>query len=139
MPLDQYFKTLQKTTNQNPISLEDFKSNKYIEGDMQITECIADPNAKSPLMVLEEKDTKKNMAELIDGLPESEKMVLSLYYYKEFTMREIGMVMKVTESRVCQIHGRALNVLKARLNRSCSLEASSDGLKNEKSIEYSCA
>ena len=51
----------------------------------------------------------------IDGLPEREKMVLSLYYDDELNLREIGEVLEVSESRVCQIHGQALVRLRARL------------------------
>ena len=58
MPLDEYFRTLQYATSSNPVRLEDFRNSKYADSDLNITECIADPKAKSPLAVLEEKDTK---------------------------------------------------------------------------------
>ena len=51
----------------------------------------------------------------IQQLPEKERMVLTLYYYEELTMKEIGQVLKVTESRVCQIHSKAVLTLKSRL------------------------
>ena len=51
----------------------------------------------------------------IDGLPEREKLVLSLYYDEDMNLREIGEVLEVSESRVCQIHGQALVRLRARL------------------------
>jgi RNA polymerase sigma factor for flagellar operon FliA len=65
--------------------------------------------------VLEEKDTKAGLADLIDTLPKKEKTVLALYYYEELTMQEIGRVLSITESRVCQIHGQALGKLKAKI------------------------
>jgi RNA polymerase sigma factor for flagellar operon FliA len=55
------------------------------------------------------------MATAIEGLPEREKLVLSLYYDEDMNMREIGGVLDVSESRVCQIHGQALVRLRARL------------------------
>jgi RNA polymerase sigma factor for flagellar operon FliA len=55
------------------------------------------------------------LAAAIDGLPERERMVLSLYYDQELNLREIGEVLEVTESRVCQIHGQALVRLRARM------------------------
>ena len=55
------------------------------------------------------------MAAAIDGLPEREKLVLSLYYDEDMNLREIGEVLDVSESRVCQIHGQALVRLRARL------------------------
>jgi RNA polymerase sigma factor for flagellar operon FliA len=115
MPLDEYFRTLQYATSSNPVRLEDFRNSKYADSDLNITECIADPKAKSPLSVLEEKDTKAGLADLIDTLPKKEKTVLALYYYEELTMQEIGRVLSITESRVCQIHGQALGKLKAKI------------------------
>ena len=55
------------------------------------------------------------MAKAIGELPEREQMVMSLYYDDEFNLKEIGLILKVSESRVCQIHGQALVRLKARL------------------------
>jgi len=115
MPLDEYFKILQYATSSSPLRLEDFKNNKYADSDLNISECIADPKAKSPLSELEEKDTKENVADLIDTLPDKERLVLSLYYWEELTMQEIGKILNITESRVCQIHSQALIKLKATL------------------------
>lgn len=117
MPLDEYYRILQYATSANPLRLEDFKNNKYSTADLNITECIADPKAKSPLNILEEKDTKENLADLIDTLPGKEKIVLSLYYYEELTMQEIGKALNITESRVCQIHSQAIIKLKTKLKQ----------------------
>jgi RNA polymerase sigma factor for flagellar operon FliA len=117
MPLGDYYKILQYAASSNPVSLEDFKSSKSNDGTMNITECIADPKAENPLNILEEKDRKKKVAELIDSLPEKEKLVLSLYYYEELTMQEIGRVLDITESRVCQIHSQSLIKLKKKLGK----------------------
>ena len=117
MPLDEYFKILKYATIANPIRLEDFKNNKYSDSNLNITECIADPRAKSPLSILEEKDNHEKLAELIDTLPEKEKLVLALYYWEELTMQEIGRVLKITESRVCQIHSQAISKLKTKLKQ----------------------
>jgi RNA polymerase sigma factor for flagellar operon FliA len=51
----------------------------------------------------------------IDQLPEREKLVMSLYYERELNLKEIGAVLHVTESRVCQLHGQALARLRTRL------------------------
>jgi RNA polymerase sigma factor for flagellar operon FliA len=117
MPLDEYFKTLQYATSSNPVRLEDFRNSKYADSELNITECIADPKAKSPLAILEEKDTKGRLADLIDTLPKKEKTVLALYYYEELTMQEIGKVLNITESRVCQIHSQALGKLKTKIKQ----------------------
>jgi RNA polymerase sigma factor for flagellar operon FliA len=64
---------------------------------------------------LEEEDFRKALGTAIEGLPEREKLVLSLYYDDELNLREIGAVLDVSESRVCQIHGQALVRLRARM------------------------
>jgi RNA polymerase sigma factor for flagellar operon FliA len=70
---------------------------------------------KSPLEIYEDNKKKELLAGLIDRLPEREKMVLSLYYWDEMTMKEIGKVLNLTEGRICQLHNQALIRLKAEL------------------------
>jgi len=64
---------------------------------------------------MEGDEIKQLLAEAIEGLPERERMVLSLYYDQELNLREIGQALGVTESRVCQIHSQALVRLRARM------------------------
>ena len=61
-------------------------------------------------------DGASALAEAIEGLPERERTVMSLYYDDELNLKEIGAVLKVSESRICQIHGQALSRLQARLS-----------------------
>jgi RNA polymerase sigma factor FliA len=68
-----------------------------------------------PFDHIEEAGFRDALAQAIDGLPEREGLVLSLYYDEEMNLREIGEVLEVSESRVCQIHGQALVRLRARL------------------------
>jgi RNA polymerase sigma factor for flagellar operon FliA len=74
------------------------------------------PADQGPLRELEEEGFRQGLVEAIEGLPEREKLVMSLYYDEELNLREIGSVLGVTESRVCQIHGQALIRLRARLH-----------------------
>ena len=115
MPLDEYYRILQYAVSASPIRIEDFKTNKYNDSEMNLSECIADPSSKTPLEALEEKDVQEKLSALIESLPEKEKLVLSLYYYEELTMQEIGKVLNITESRVCQIHSQALGKMKSKL------------------------
>lgn len=55
------------------------------------------------------------IAETISGLPEKERLVLSLYYYEDLNMKEIGSILGITESRVCQIHTKAVGRLRSKL------------------------
>jgi len=68
-----------------------------------------------PLQRLQEGDFREALAKEVDGLPEREKLVMSLYYDDELNLREIGEVLGVSESRVCQLHGQALVRLRARM------------------------
>jgi len=65
---------------------------------------------------------KKALAEAIAGLPERERLVIALYYDEELNLREIGQVLGVSESRVCQIHGQATTRLRARLGDWLNVE-----------------
>ena len=69
---------------------------------------VEDPNAPDPLDELVSNEIKTLLANAIRALPEREAMVITLYYYEEMTMREIGEVFSLTESRICQIHASTL-------------------------------
>src|SRR5262245_46374181 len=68
-----------------------------------------------PFADASEEGFREALAKAIKELPERERLVMSLYYDDELNLKEIGLVLKVTESRVCQLHGQALVRLKARL------------------------
>jgi RNA polymerase sigma factor for flagellar operon FliA len=80
-----------------------------------LIDTIEDPEGPQPQTALDATETKEAMAEAIAGLPEREKIVVTLYYYEELTLREIGEVLGVTESRVSQLHTKAILRLRARL------------------------
>ncbi len=78
-----------------------------------------------PLQRLQEGDFREALAKEVDGLPEREKLVMSLYYDDELNLREIGEVLGVSESRVCQLHGQALVRLRARMGDWTGRDAAS--------------
>jgi RNA polymerase sigma factor for flagellar operon FliA len=73
-----------------------------------------------PVAVFEGEEMRQLLAEAINRLPEREKIVLTLYYYEGLTLNEIGGVLGVTESRVCQVHTKAVLHLRARLEREAA-------------------
>ena len=75
-----------------------------------------DEDAPDPESSLEATEMREALGEAIARLPEREKLVVTLYYYEELTLREIGEVIGVTESRVSQLHTKAVLRLKARLS-----------------------
>lgn len=114
MSLDEYYEILRSASVQMSLRFEDL--DKCGEGeDLDITECVADPSDRTPLNILEESTMRENLARLIDGLPEKERLVLSLYYWEEMTMKEIGRILGITEGRVSQLHNQALLRLKVKL------------------------
>jgi RNA polymerase sigma factor for flagellar operon FliA len=89
------------------------------DGDqVALIDTIEDQDAPDPQSSLSQTEMKEAIADAIARLPEREKLVVTLYYYEELTLREIGEVLGVTESRVSQLHTKAILRLKARLSGS---------------------
>lgn len=84
--------------------------------DSSLHEWLMDEQQENPLDITEEKDMQKNLVEAIKALPDREQLVLSLYYFDELTFKEIGKTLDISESRVCQIHGRAVVSLQSLMN-----------------------
>lgn len=114
--LDEYYQILEESHRGASFKFENFETFSE-RPDVNVIDNIEDPNDNNPLSLLVEKDQKKTMARVIDELPEKEKMVLSLYYWEELTMKEVGVVLGLTESRVCQLHNQALSRLKAKIGK----------------------
>lgn len=94
------------------ISLEDLIFSE--DDDIPLIGTIEDEKSPSPEKRLEEKEELEYLAKALDMLNEKDKTVLSLYYYEGLTLKEIGRVLSVSESRVCQLHSRAIvNLRKA--------------------------
>jgi RNA polymerase sigma factor for flagellar operon FliA len=77
---------------------------------------VVDQDGLEPQDRVEQEGMREALIESISGLPEREQLVMSLYYEQELNLKEIGAVLGVTESRVCQIHGQALVRLRARMS-----------------------
>jgi RNA polymerase sigma factor FliA len=90
----------------------------YEHDGHQAVKVLTDTHTPDPLSTLVNERERKLIGGAIQLLPEKERLVLTLYYYEELTMKEIGNLLKVTESRVCQIHTKAILRLKAQLQMS---------------------
>ena len=95
------------------VSMEDMIFSE--DDDMPLGGTIEDHNTLSPEKTLEEKEELEYLRDALDTLNEKDKTVLSLYYYEGLTLKEIGKVLKVSESRVCQLHSRAIIHLRKSL------------------------
>ena len=108
--LHEYHRILQDATGCRVFSIDD----AGVNGD-DAPQPVADAPRNEPLDSLHNADFKAALAEAISNLPERERLVMAMYYDEELNLREIGDVLGVSESRVCQIHGQALSRLRARM------------------------
>lgn len=110
MSLADYQRLLQEARGYQIVYLEDLaaENEDFLEHHVMET-------APDPLTLLEESDTRAALAAAIAQLPEREKLMMALYYEQDMNLREIGTVMGVTESRVCQLHAQAVARLRAAL------------------------
>ncbi len=115
--IDEYHKVLLDSASGLTLHFGDFDARGDGQGERDFLESVPDPAAKDPLALLESVSRRDALAGVVDELPEKEKLVLSLYYRDELTMKEIGKVLGLTEGRVCQLHGQAIVRCKARLQR----------------------
>nr|AGS52950.1 RNA polymerase sigma 28 subunit [uncultured bacterium contig00028] len=83
--------------------------------EVSLIDTIEDKDAENPLDRLSLEETKKILAEALLALPENERQIIALYHYEELTLKEIGIAMNLTESRISQIHSKAMLKLKAKL------------------------
>jgi RNA polymerase sigma factor for flagellar operon FliA len=88
------------------------------EEETTLHEMLSDDSQPDPASAFDEQELEVNLLSAIKSLPEREQLVLSLYYYNELTLKEIGEVLHVSESRVCQLHARAVMSLRAGLTQA---------------------
>lgn len=84
-------------------------------GGTTLEATVATPETKSPVAVTESRELRAALIGAIDALPERERLLISLYYHENLTMKEIGKVLEVTEARVCQLHAQAVMRMRTRL------------------------
>jgi RNA polymerase sigma factor for flagellar operon FliA len=85
--------------------------------DEPLGERLEDASVPDPVAVLTSEERRRLLGRLIEGLPEKERLVLALYYHEGLTMRQVGEVLSVTESRVSQLHSSAVLRLRAALRQ----------------------
>jgi RNA polymerase sigma factor for flagellar operon FliA len=112
--MEELHKRMSNMNTVRMINLEDMGINADGEA-LDILECMAPEGGKDLLEELSLKELQSSLGKGIDELPEKERLVMTLYYYEELTMKEIGKVLEITESRVCQLHGKALLKMKKKM------------------------
>jgi RNA polymerase sigma factor for flagellar operon FliA len=100
----------------NVVALDELLNVGGEKGDkLSLVDTLEDHKAEDPVASFESEETKHLLAQAINALPEREKIVVTLYYYEGLTLAEIGQVLGVTESRICQMHTKAVMQMRVKL------------------------
>jgi RNA polymerase sigma factor FliA len=119
MSEDELQEALLEISNSSILALEELWMTPDASGDkLALLDTIEDENAPDPQAALDTSEVRDRLAEAIQDLPERETLVVALYYFENLTLREIGEVLGVTESRVSQLHSKAVLRFRSRLKRS---------------------
>ncbi len=118
LELVEFHQLLDETKAVSLVALEEGRKNvgghaNYLEHEL--LEAIQDDNARDSLLAVHFAELQEIMVEAIEALPDKEKLLISLYYYEELTMKEIGQILGYTESRISQLHTQAMYRLRHKL------------------------
>jgi RNA polymerase sigma factor for flagellar operon FliA len=115
MDLEDFQKLVLKISGTSILSLNDVWDTGDDNDKISIVDSIEGPNSLNPDTIVEKEEIKRVIIGAIQELPEKEKKVLVLYYYEDLTLKEIGEVLGVTESRISQLHTKAIMRLRTKL------------------------
>ena len=99
------------------LSLDDTYGNDSSGSSMTLLDMVEDKNSPDPQGEFEAGELRKRLAQAIASLPEREKLLIALYYHENMTLREIGEIISVSESRACQLHAQAILRLRSKLSQ----------------------
>ncbi|RKY84649.1 RNA polymerase sigma factor WhiG [candidate division KSB1 bacterium] len=117
MSMDEYYDLLKEVGTTSLLSLDEILYDND-GGKADLHEVIEDPAAKDAMEGINRDELKDMMIKAIDDLPEIERLVIALYYYEELTLKEIGQVLQLSESRISQIHTKTILSLRAKLKEA---------------------
>jgi RNA polymerase sigma factor for flagellar operon FliA len=114
IPLETYFRIDQQVNDATLLSMDDLSAAAESGWDSAQHKFAENPYL-DPLSFVESKDLVDRLASALEALPERERMVVTLYYHEELTLREIGEILGLSEGRICQIFGQAVGRLRGSL------------------------
>ncbi len=117
LSIEGYFENLNAAQSRPVFSLDDLGISDQKGDKKSLLECLAGNKDSDPQTSIRLEELKKIIAKAIDSLSEKERLMISLYYYEELTMKEIGLILGITESRVSQIHSKAVLRLRLKLKK----------------------
>lgn len=123
MTLEEFDRVLGQISVATLVSLESELHPDDAGGGHRVIDTLIDESAVNPDDVIAQRELRDVIVHALEELSEKERLVLTLYYYEELTLREIGDVLDVTESRVCQIHTKAIFRLKGKVERKISAKS----------------
>lgn len=112
--LDDYYTLVSRVKAVTLLSIDEL-SGPHQHDKKSLLECLENVSSKNPFTQLKSKGVRDLLVKNIEDLPEKQKLVLSLYYFEDLNLKEIGKILEVTESRVSQLHTQAVEKLRARL------------------------
>ena len=116
MSLEEFHEALLQISNSTIVALDELWNVSDSTGDsVSLLDTLPDRGAPDPQALVDQSELRDRIADAIAALPEREKLVVALYYYENLTLREIGEVLGVTESRVSQLHTKAVLRLRSKL------------------------
>lgn len=119
MSRDDFYRLLDHVRGAVLVSLDESRGGDDEQGTL--ADHLADPTAPDFESRLEDDQTRQVMLHTIDLLPEQERLVVALYYYEHLTLKEIGRTLGISESRVSQVHTRAMSRLRLRLGKALTV------------------
>lgn len=123
MTLDEYHRVLRESN----IYLVPLEGGPRGDDDVLLIDTIVDQDSPDPVEVSIDQEMVRLLADAIDDLPERDQLILKLYHFEQLTLKEIGQVLDVTESRVSQLHSRAILQLRAILNSETEMNTETAG------------
>lgn len=115
IPLESFHHLISEAKGISLVSIDELRKDSDEHYERNLLDYLTNPETLDPSQLVNLDQIYQIVADAIDVLPEKERLVISLYYYDELTMREIGEVLEVTESRISQIHTKAILRLRSRL------------------------
>ena len=112
MDIEGFMEMLGEVSCGAMLSIEDLS---FTSDDLNLLDIVADPKGADQQAILGSMELKSALGKAIDLLPEKERLVVTLYYYEDLTMKEAGVVLNLTESRVCQLHTQAMLRLRGKM------------------------
>lgn len=116
LSMDEFYDLINQVRPVSLVSIDDANTLSNMD-KKSILNLLEGTRLNNPLVQLNMKSVKEVVAKAIEDLPERQRLVLSLYYYEDLNLKEIGRILRVTESRVSQLHAQAVARLRAKLTQ----------------------